>query len=347
VVPDEPLDAGRRGGFDVRRQPRCYNYGTTDFGSPPAELGLRFLRGTARFWVSEWSLERMLDAYRAADRSVYRQRLHLDSAALERALQRLEHDAREENRYYAYHHFDDNCSTRLRDLLDSATNGRLRAVGREVWPVSYRELGARALAGEPGLVLIGDLLVGRRADRRPTEYAAAFLPAVLQGLVEQGLGAEPELVYRRRGAPLGGEAPRTEGYWLSIALGLSVLLGAAVALGQSRLGLAIVGAALGFVGIAVWGVAALSSVRELRVNEALLVFLPSDLVLGWLSARGASWYARFRLAGLAAVSLLHALGVLMQPLYAVLLVPALGLGWVALGLSLPGSRRAAARERPA
>ncbi|HMR76374.1 MAG TPA: hypothetical protein PKD61_14725, partial [Polyangiaceae bacterium] len=49
-------------------QSRCYNYGTTDFGSPPEELGYAFLRGTAEFWVSVWDRDRMLQQYKKHDR---------------------------------------------------------------------------------------------------------------------------------------------------------------------------------------------------------------------------------------------------------------------------------------
>ena len=59
---------------------RCYNYGTTDFASPPEELGWRFLRGDAKFWVSVWPLPRMLEVYRQHDRTVWRQRLPLSAA---------------------------------------------------------------------------------------------------------------------------------------------------------------------------------------------------------------------------------------------------------------------------
>ena len=47
---------------------RCYNYGTTNFDSPPQTIGWKFLRGTAKFWVSTQSYGPMMRKYRHFDR---------------------------------------------------------------------------------------------------------------------------------------------------------------------------------------------------------------------------------------------------------------------------------------
>ncbi|HEX9622388.1 MAG TPA: DUF4105 domain-containing protein [Polyangiaceae bacterium] len=329
VVPSEVRADGRAGGTAVRNDTvpnaRCYNYGTIDFGSPPEELGYQFLRGDARFWVSVWSLGRMLDVYRAADRSIYRQRLSLDEEAAERAATELAHDARPENREYVYHHLRDNCSTRLRDLLDRATDGALARAGRETLEQSYRDLAAGALAGEPLLVMVGNVAVGRGIDRPVTRFEAAFLPDHLRLLARGALGAEPEIVYRRRGKPLGGEAPHTAGRFAGLALVVAAAYIATCRFGRERLGAAFVGALCGLVGLALWALALVSTVPELQDNEILLLFLPTDVALGFLGARHRRIYVEARLVELAAASALRALGVLMQPLYAVLLIPALAM----------------------
>jgi hypothetical protein len=65
---------------DDPRASKCFNYGTTDFGSPPSELGWSFVRGHSPFWVSVWPVQRMVDLYVADDRSVWRQRIPLEPA---------------------------------------------------------------------------------------------------------------------------------------------------------------------------------------------------------------------------------------------------------------------------
>ena len=147
---------------------RCYNYGTPDFDTPPHQLGWRFLRGGAVFWVSVWDRDQMLRAYVRSDRSIWRQQLGLEPAQLRRLVRRLGHDARAENRRYTYHHFRDNCATRVRDLIDEAAQGALARSGGEPITLSYRDLGRSRLRDMTALLLASDLVVGREADRHPT-----------------------------------------------------------------------------------------------------------------------------------------------------------------------------------
>jgi hypothetical protein len=317
---------------------RCYNYGTTDFGSPPAELGWQFLRGSARFWVSVASPARMLHQYVSHDRTLYRQRLILSPDEVGRVAARLAHDARTENRYYLYHHFDDNCSTRVRDILDLATGGRLDKARREPQGESYRELGKRALADDSWTGVLGDLFVGRRADTRPNRYQAMFLPDFLRAEIADAFAAPPELVYRRRGKPLGGDPPVTFPWFLLAAVAVALPVWVARRFGKPRLGFGLAGCVLGVLGAAVWLVAALSRVPELVNNEQLLVFVPFDVALVLREAPRA-FYARLRIAELALVSAAAALGVLRQPLLAAVIVPALVCALAALSPA-SGARRA-------
>jgi hypothetical protein len=174
-----------------------------------------------------------------------------------------------------------------------------------------------------------------------------FLPNVLQSELAERFSATPEVVYRRRGRELGGRSPPT---WPWFALAAAVLA-LPVALqrrwGRGRgLVVAVAGALLGLLGAALWFLAGLSSVPELRWNEQLLVFVPFDALLVVLRERGRAVYARFRLAELAAVSACAALGWLRQPLFAQALVPALTFLLIAVTTrAVP--RRPAARARQA
>jgi hypothetical protein len=303
---------------------RCYNYGTTDFGSPPEELGWAFLRGRARFWVSMWPLERMLASYEADDRTIWRQRLALSSEQVRRVTERLAHDAREDNRYYLYHHFYDNCSTRIRDVLDVASDGALNRQAERPYTRTFRELGREGLAEAPAALVIGDLLVGRDADRTPTVREAMFLPDVLRSEVTRELAAPPELVYQRRGRAISQVPPRNAPWQLALA-GVVALpaLASRLARRAERVALAASGVLLGLVGLSVWLVALVSTVPELRANEALAVFWPSDLLLGALKPRWRVRYAKLRLFVLLCVSALAAVDLLKQPLLLWVIVAAL------------------------
>ncbi len=307
---------------DTRHPARtlCYNYGTTDFGSPPEELGWRFLRGTAMFWVSVWPLDRMLRVYRAHDRTVWRQRLVLSPDAARRVAAHLARDALPENRYYRYHHFYDNCSTRVRDVIDDATDGKLSGDGDESLSVTFRQLGRQRLAGERAPLLLGDLLVGRNADLVVDVHDGMFLPSLLREQVTRRFGVEPEVVYRRRGPAFPQDPGSNVATIAAVGAGLAALL--ALPKGR-RVVRGLVGAVLGVLSLVVWAVVAASTVPELRMNELVLVLWPTDLALGFLSAERGQRYARVRVAGLALCALLAAVGVLRQPVLPFVVLAAL------------------------
>jgi hypothetical protein len=74
--------------------------------------------------------------------------------------------------------------------------------------------------------------------------------------------------------------------------------------------------ALGFgtLGSVLWALAILSPVPELRFNEVLLVFLPTDFLPLLGSQRVTRYYSGMRVAELLLLFFLRGLGVLIQPL---------------------------------
>jgi hypothetical protein len=163
-----------------------YNFGYANFRDP--HLIMNFLRGKARFWVARKSYEQTLFEYRRMDRSVYLQRLNL-SPEEHRALARaLEISVLPENRTYIYHHFKDNCATRLRDLLDKVTQGELsrQLKGKSgVTRDPLRETVRRGLTGNIGLLMASDLILGRSVDLPLDAWQSAFLPEFLQDVLRQ------------------------------------------------------------------------------------------------------------------------------------------------------------------
>jgi hypothetical protein len=326
-----------------RRKTVCYNYGTADFDGF-SSLIWGFLRGRSEFWVSTSGRGRMLSHYREADRTVWRQVLPLTPAQAGQLAQLLRENAREENRYYVYHHFHDNCSTRLRDLIDKVTGGKLSAArARGPEHPSFRELSRIGFADDEALLLTSDLLLGRAADRPPSDYQAMFLPGVLRDEVEARLGAQPVLIYERQG-PAFPTDPGAGGRWLWLAL--AALLAAPVALTRrlrrgERIGLAAAAFPLGLIGLLLWSVAVLSALPELRWNEALLVFVPIDLALPFLRPALRARYAAARVGVLVLVGLLLGIGLFEQPLWYLIPIPLLPL--VLAGLPRRALQRDAAR----
>lgn len=293
---------------------RCYNYGTADF-STPGPLTWDFIRGRALFWVSVVPPEPMFEAYRREDRTVWRQRLPLTSTQAFELAARLEASTAQEVRFYRYHHFTDNCTTRIRDHLDLVTGGALRRAEVLAQPTTFRREARRGFAGALGLEIATDLLLGRATDHPIASWEAMFLPAVLMHAVHGELGVAPELVYERRGPAL--PAPSSP-----LHRALAVLLAAALVAALLRLLVRphdrrarLIGVGLGGLGLLLWSFAGLTRVPELRVNELYLVLLPFDLALVVLGRRGRERYLVLRKLQLLSVLLLGLVGPLIQPLW--------------------------------
>jgi hypothetical protein len=304
---------------------RCYNYGTADF-TTPVPLTWAFIRGRALFWVSTTDAAHMLRYYFAVGRTVWRQRLPLAPDEAVRVAAGLAASAEEGAKYYRYHHFNDNCTTRIRDVLDRATNGRLSR-DRVLGDRSFRQWARQGFAGNWPMLVAVDLLLGRSADRHTDSWTEMFLPSQLRAELARRFDAPPLTVVAGRPRPAAGAT------WLGSAA--FVLAGALLALLvglHARSGRALTALLLGLVGTILWALALLSSFPELRYNELLLSFWPTDLGLPWLGRR----YLEARLGVLALVILGH-LGLLVQPL-----APTLMVLLPLVALRLFGERRRAA-----
>jgi hypothetical protein len=295
----------------------CYNYGTTNFKRP---WGLIWdvLHGQSEFWVEPVPLPRMLKSYERQDRTLYRQRLPLTDDQARLLAARLAHDALPEHRNYVYHHFASNCTTPVRDHLDVTFGGKLkRATDKDEgdnWRIYVRE----GFVDSLGLLLLSELILGRELEHPRTRWDAMFLPRVLREELTQELGVQPEIIYARRGPPFEGNKDRAP--WIFAAAGL--LVGALASLGAWRGGPKVARYAqraaavwLGFFAFWVFLAATLSSEPELRHNELLLVFAPTDLVCLALRQDRRRAYALARLASLALVPVLVGLGWFVQPLW--------------------------------
>jgi hypothetical protein len=324
--------------------PVCFNYGVTDFTAGSA-IAWNFLRRQQKFWVEPTSAESMYRFYEGEDRDIWRQVLPITGDAARAIEARLWHDVREDNRYYYYDHFLDNCTTRLRDMIDQATNGALRAGADVPYPSTFRELGRRGLAGMPVLLVLSDLIAGRSLDDHPTVWQAMFLPEIFRHAIANLPGAKPGRVYRRRGSAAleRGSIGRLDMLALGVAFAFPLVM--AQWLRRFEIGaLAWLTIELVLLGLVVWGLAIVSSIPALRYNEAVFVVTPLDAVLPFLPAMWRRRYALARLAVLAAVSLLAVIGIFHQPLGILILIVFLPMATIALDLPRGLSREATASE---
>ena len=169
---------------DEKQMDRVYNFGTFKFDSP--RLILDFLGGRLTYWLSVSSSPRAVFAgYQRENRSIAIQELRLDNEQRSNLETALELNARPENRAYKYDYFLDNCSTRVRDVIDGERSRiSMTDVGKQPGRMTLREHALRMTAGSLPFYLALDIVLGPKVDRPTDRWAEMFLPEELA----RGLG---------------------------------------------------------------------------------------------------------------------------------------------------------------
>jgi len=161
-----------------------FNWGLFSF-EDPGFIG-RFLFGEMMYWMGGQDAASTLAQYRMENRTVEVQELNLSPAQRLALLGFIQVNAQEENKYYRYDYFLDNCSTRVRDALDSILGGALRMATDTVHTgTSYRWHALRLMA-EDRLTTVGvDIGLGRPTDRPISQWEEMFIPMKVRDRVRE------------------------------------------------------------------------------------------------------------------------------------------------------------------
>jgi hypothetical protein len=154
---------------------QTYNYGLFDFG----EEGflLRFIQGRMWYWMRGFPAQSYVESYRRDNRSVWVQELEIAPQARRELQQFLLWNERPENRYYHYDYYRDNCSTRVRDALDRALGGLIRAQTSGVPAGTTYRFHTQRLTANDRPIFTGLLLaLGQPVDRPISQWEEMFLP---------------------------------------------------------------------------------------------------------------------------------------------------------------------------
>jgi hypothetical protein len=99
-----------------------YNYGIFSFEQE--NFMRNFAMGRLIFWVAAWNTEGALSYYQSLNRTIRMQILDFSPERRLELARFLDHNILPENREYLYDHYDDNCSTWIRDLIDKMVDGQ-------------------------------------------------------------------------------------------------------------------------------------------------------------------------------------------------------------------------------
>src|SRR5262245_41838772 len=336
---------------NVTQRDTVFNWGVFSFSQ--SHFILRFLKGDMLYAMGGDSLQWIGIAYRYLNRSVYSQELDLTTAEKDSVLKQIRWYAQPENVNYKYDYFLDNCSTRVRDIVDNALHGQLRAQANELTGRTYRWHALRLMQDNLPLVVGVDIGLGRPADRELTKWQEMFLPRKLHDFagaltIRDSSGATRKLVKRemllfQATRPPEHETPPT--LW-PLLIGVGLVAGALFAwLGvraprAAAVAFGVWSVAIGFLGLLVTLLWTVTNHTAAYYNENILLFNPLWLVLAvplalstW-SGRTSLWAQRLAMTvtALGVVALLaHIVRLSAQdnlPLIGMTLPPALAIAWV-------------------
>ncbi len=163
----------------VRNIDVVFNYGTFNFDEP--NFYIKFIRGKLPFYLSPDTFDDFLVEYQEANRGITEQVLNLNCYQKERIYALLNENMVGPNRKYKYDFTFDNCTTRLRDLIEKATDSTVH-FGKVIQKtVTFRDLIYEYLnKNDKQWSKLGiDILLGNRMDATATPYQVMFLPEYL------------------------------------------------------------------------------------------------------------------------------------------------------------------------
>ena len=210
---------------------RFYDYGLFSFENDSFFTNFAFGRLLYSSGVSP--TERNLNVYRRTNRDITVYTLDVPAAVREEIRRFADWNVLPENRDYYYHHFRDNCATRIRDIIDLAVDGQLKS-RFEAAPGRYtlRQHVRRHTWFNPFFDWILNFWMGQDIDTPITIWEEMFLPqeigAHIQDFtyrdaagIERKLVRSVEVLNRAVNRPQVLDAPRRQWPW-ELALGVLI-----------------------------------------------------------------------------------------------------------------------------
>lgn len=156
-----------------------YNWGVFDFSTP--NFAWKFAKGRLNYMLGAYPYETFLKDYFFEERWVLSQKINLEDDDINRLLLLVSENMKPENIRYRYDFFYDNCSTRIRDLLEKSLGEKLKYLpDKTLETKSFRSLIREYQKWYQWLNMGIDLLISFPADKKASFRERMFLPIELQ-----------------------------------------------------------------------------------------------------------------------------------------------------------------------
>lgn len=161
-----------------------FNYGVFSFNQP--HFVWRFVLGECDYMVAPMPFDDFLEEYKRRGSSVTEQVLNLHPYEADSLMRALLVNCQKENRVYRYNIFRNNCTTRVRDIVEQCIDGAV------IYPVRPRRLTFRQILhqftdGHPWAQEGNDLLLGADVDTLLLERDEMFAPIYLMNYVDSAM----------------------------------------------------------------------------------------------------------------------------------------------------------------
>lgn len=185
-------------GFDL-----LFDWGNFDFDEP--NFVGKFVKGSLLYSMAGKPTDQWLQFYaNGQDRTVTEQVLNLDG--LQKAKLRSLLAKNLEKPDYLYDYYLDNCSTRVRDVLDQTLDSQLKPQWQATTPHSFRWQTRRLMdvgAENKAMSVLIDFCCGPKVDHPLSQWEAGFIPMELSKLLDAATlkmadGSSLPLVRERR-----------------------------------------------------------------------------------------------------------------------------------------------------
>jgi hypothetical protein len=156
-----------------------YNYGTFNFDEP--NFYFKFVRGKLPFYLSTDYFDNFILEYQQENRGITEQVLNLTCSEKYRINELLQENMLGPNRVYKYDFTFDNCTTRLRDLIEKTTDSTVHFGEALKMKETFRDLIYEYLNyGDKQWSKLGiDILLGSKTDAIMKPREVMFLPDYL------------------------------------------------------------------------------------------------------------------------------------------------------------------------
>lgn len=163
----------------VSHQDIVYNYGTFYFDDP--NFYTKFIRGKLLYYLSTDDFKSFVDENQQDNRGITEQILNLSCDQKHNVIMLLEANMMAQNRSYKYDFLFDNCTTRLRDLVEKATDSTVHFGKVLQAKATFRDLIHEYLNyNDKQWSKLGiDILLGGKTDANASPYQVMFLPDYL------------------------------------------------------------------------------------------------------------------------------------------------------------------------